>query len=659
MIPSDILVEELLRCTRCSGRLNRSDSCLSCSLHGPVGVVHASGVIDVSCTGQPNPVAGDLNTDFAGGALGALARAASREDLLRKLRPAFLQLARIEEHSFSSYARELSVNRGGVALLAPIRTGTVSLVVGSSWGAIPGAVSTLGGHVIGIDTCLAALSYANLLKQSPREHYVRVKEWLPLPFPDSLFDTVFLTDAWVESTGARRAADGLRLLIKECGRVLKPGGTLVMEAPNRLSFLALIGKRASSQGGKLVALLPDTVVRRSARLRNHVARLPSARTHGVYSRLLESTGFGTADRFIPWPNGRHWSNMRRAAEVERTALKFGGERRRDKLADAFFRLLRTLHIQTWFVPDYVYVARKKGIATATHPASVVETIRTLEGIARTNPPVLRSYTNSASIIFHENDRVFKVPLTRDGQTRLDNERQALTHLADHPIGSLAMRPIAYREKGEAQWAVYPLLVPVFGQERISDSRRFLDLLLKYSTPVRMRSTQAWERIFNPSSIPRLAQLGADRLLEHFQSQLADKETLVGLVHGDFALHNILRSHEGHTAVIDWDRSEQRSPIFLDAIAASHFYAFRHLAGGGWGQDNFTQSWELHFRRDPRLQYHDEIGRCMCDLEWEAMVGFAVLNQIYWDSGRDAYAPAFNDDLYRSWIQMCERYLFKG
>jgi hypothetical protein len=108
-------------------------------------------------------------------------------------------------------------------------------------------------------------------------------------------------------------------------------------------------------------------------------------------------------------------------------------------------------------------------------------------------------------------------------------------------------------------------------------------------------------------------------------------------------------------VIDWDRSERYSPILLDVLAASHFHAFRTLAGGGWGSTNYWKAWRLHLAGDKRLMFRREFRASAGELDWTDAISFAVLNTIYWDCSEQRHR-AGDFQTYAAWINECEAYV---
>ena len=119
-----------------------------------------------------------------------------------------------------------------VARFAPL-DGARVLDVGCQLGALPVALSELGADVTGVDVDDALLEGARLRARcyDATATFARA-EAEALPFADASFDVVTFVDV-IEHVRDPRAA------VKELSRVLKPGGTLYLFGPNRLSLANL------------------------------------------------------------------------------------------------------------------------------------------------------------------------------------------------------------------------------------------------------------------------------------------------------------------------------------------------------------------------------------------------------------------------------------
>jgi SAM-dependent methyltransferase len=548
--------------------------------------------------------------------------------------------------------------RGAIALLAPVHEDALSLVLGSGPGGFVRAIATLGGRAVGIDRDLNSLLHANGPPGTGSLTHVCADPLLRLPFNSSSMDNVFLcarfSDAKRPPGTGHGTAGTLDGALEECQRVLKPGGTLVLEGPNRWSFLNWVGKCPDGAAGGRVELLPRVVARTVASVLRSTGAIGYTRTLRAYSRSLSRAGFNRPEIYVPWPDLREWYRLWPLSKVEETTLPFGDRRLRDRLAERIFAILRRLRLQRWFVPGYVVVARKPAAKAGNRTLSVVDLVLGEGGDARHELPVLRAYPNSGSVIFHHGDWVLKVPLTKSGQDKLWRERDALAHVSAHLVAPLAIRPLAYRAVGKLRWAVYPHAGHDGGEDRVDAAREVVSRLLRGAAMQPLHSTDAWQRICDPKSLRALGEVGADALLQEIERSTGGMVAPVGLVHGDLCLHNILADDAGRVVVIDWDRSERHSPVFLDALAASHYHAFRYLLNGDLGLDSRWAGWQLLFDQDPRLELRPELDQARGELGWPAMVAFGVLNTIQWDGLMEGPAAHQRLPAYRRWAEECRR-----
>jgi len=93
-----------------------------------------------------------------------------------------------------------------------------------------------GARTFGVDVSAQAV---NLTRQNLGHHRLRaglaVADGERLPFPDDSFDFIFAHGV------AQYAADD-RAVVAECRRVLKPGGTVIVQVYNRISWLHALSK---------------------------------------------------------------------------------------------------------------------------------------------------------------------------------------------------------------------------------------------------------------------------------------------------------------------------------------------------------------------------------------------------------------------------------
>ena len=91
----------------------------------------------------------------------------------------------------------------------------------------------VGAEVVGLDTDTAAIAVANArLREHHADAVLQVGDVTGLPFPDSTFELVISHNVLEHIPGSKRPA-----AIGEMARVIKPGGLLFVQAPNRNTLL--------------------------------------------------------------------------------------------------------------------------------------------------------------------------------------------------------------------------------------------------------------------------------------------------------------------------------------------------------------------------------------------------------------------------------------
>jgi len=522
---------------------------------------------------------------------------------------------------------KVGANRGGIAVLAPVHEGTRSLVVRSGWGAIPRVIASLGGSVVGVERRSDEIEHAKRMADPTREAYVRIGSYLPLPFGDESFDTVFLADrsALYGSAGnGRRGAAGEREeMLREAFRVLRPGGTLVLESPNRLSFLNLIGKSDVGERGGIAEILPRRLARAMLRVGPNGPGTPlgQSMTNREYLRLLRRCGFREVTRYIPWPDRNEWYRLWPERHAQRSRLGFG-DRRRDRIASSAFAALRQFGVQLEFVPDFIHVARK-----ASSDASTPGTDSPMESVLRrvVGPATrfaVRSYGNSGSLVVVQGSRLFKIPLTADSRDRLGRELATLEELRAEGLADVAIRPAPFSRRPGLFVAEYPLGEIPPPAERGPLCESIVDRLAGAAKPVRLDDTDAWRRLFE-SDASRLSRFrGIGPLLDHLGAS-GDRSLPCGRIHGDLHLRNVVVVNRAAVA-IDWDESDRCSPILVDAMEAQHSHAKQVILGLDTEPETYVQGIPLQFDDDPRLILRDRVADLRGELDHVTAVIFCVL-----------------------------------
>lgn len=127
-----------------------------------------------------------------------------------------------------------------------------------------------------------------------------------LPYFDEAFDVVILNYVfeWSAHRSERKPADGQKMLLSECSRVLKPGGCMFLATKNRFSARLLLGARDEHVnfrfGNALPRWLMQLVLRATGRAR------PSGLLHSYRAlrRMVTENGFDRIEPFWAIPDAR-------------------------------------------------------------------------------------------------------------------------------------------------------------------------------------------------------------------------------------------------------------------------------------------------------------------------------------------------------------------
>ncbi len=358
--------------------------------------------------------------------------------------------------------------------------------------------------------------------------------------PDASCDTLLLNRVFDrgEVLGVRAgAANALREAVRQCRRVLKPGGYLLLAMDNPLS----------------VRNIRETVQR------SH--RLPRRRSVAWARNCVRVV--------------RSQLDLRQVyllqPEVDRWQILQPGRARLPDIADftlrGRLRSLRTraghlLRLEARFAPGYLLVACPAGGHGA--PRSLVELLAAAEGLACAEPLIV-AQPNSRSVTFSAGKLFFKVPLSPDAEEALASQTQALAGLAG-PVARFAPLPARLCQANGLHYATFPRLPAPDRAPTASDMLEFMKALHGTPRAAPLSETDLWSRLFARRDREMLSAVGAGELLQHFEQRAGARRLPTAAIHGDLHAANVI-ARGSRKYLVDWDRFEAHSPVLLDYVEA--------------------------------------------------------------------------------------------
>jgi hypothetical protein len=482
---------------------------------------------------------------------------------------------------------------------------------------------------------------------------------VPLPYDDALFDTVFLSGAveWSasEADAGTAAAHPLRRLLRECRRVLKPGGMLLVLAENRFSITAFGGQKHASTGLRFFDLFPRFLYPTLPRKLRVRARAHRAYSYRGWHSLLRREGFQVEGCYAPWPSARQWGRITSASAPPANALGGSPDDIRARAAHRLLGAARGLGLAYLLPPNYLLSARVIGEeAHAREHRPLIEEMATAEGERLDDEISVSSYLNSRSWSFAAGRTLFKVALTDEAVLRLKRHASTTALLSGHPIAAYAPLPARLGAVRGVRYLARPL-VPCDPTRRASEAqvREILDALRERSVMAPLSDTDFWKRLYEPGVREALESLGASTVLAHCERALCGRAVRTGIVHGDLHIENLLVT-PGGVFIIDWEQFEPHSPQFLDVITAS---GSLRLGPGSTNTQTFLEQMGAIVEERPGLPLRpflfeqiDELSRSemvSCYLLWHASAAVEL-----WGSR----LIAAEKQLYAQWCTCCERWL---
>lgn len=482
---------------------------------------------------------------------------------------------------------------------------------------------------------------------------------IPLPYADGRFDTVFVSDAleWnpAEPGGTMAARLAREHVLRECRRVLRAGGILLLLVENRFGITTFGGKRHPATGVRFFDLIPRALyLTLPRRVRVRARASPSYSRRG-WLRLLSRAGFTVEDWRSPWPSPREWSRVTSASRPPTQSVGGAEASLKERVADLILTAARALGLAHTIAPHYLLSARMIGSGgEADASKSLLSEIAAAEGEQVDDSVVLATFFASHSLCFTAGCTFFKVALDEVAAAKIERYAAATRILSRHPIARYVPLPIRLAETRGARYLACPA---VRGDPALLASERdvgaILDALREGSALVRLSETEFWSRLFEPNMCRSIAALGGAAVLDHVERLLGERTVRAGIVHGDLHLENLL-IEPGRISVIDWDYFDEHSPQFVDVIQA--IGALR-MGPQGQPRHTFVSQMRSILAADPGLPLRAYLFERDDALSIAEMVSCFLLWHVSIEpSGPGSSPSVLSEEIIRDWFARCEEWL---
>ena len=613
------LLENILRCPSCGGGLKISGSkwkCTNCSTSGQTdryGILHLC---------EDDYYYREVPRSFFAPIL------AQKKEGICGFDIALNQLDEKGRDYILNYA--LNPNRGGAVVLACVGEGTLSLDYGSGWGNLTRAISFLGGTVVSMDMTYESLVFSKQYSSSPREIYIRGGQHYPLPYNDNRFDNVFLNGVleWLPEGFMleKNPREVQKLFVREFLRVLKPGGRLVIGIENRHGIYYWLGKKEDHTNLRFGALLPRSLADLYSRLVRKKPYRTYTYTMSGYLRLLRK--FEDVKFFVPLPRYRTWSILLPADRMDAIDV-FRKDVPRSFvhiLRAALFGLLQKLKISAHLANDYYIKADKPSDEVQTK--SLVQTIIEASGDREEKLPALQ--LSSTHILNFSSDLWFyKLPLDKRALERTRREIKVLKELRGDDLAEYLPAESEFRKASGAAFAKFSLIK---GTRNIRVAKSadqhllltFVRNLHAGAYVAELQGTHLWKRLNDESFIKTISKISCTNDFKEIFSHMGEMAVSAGRTHGDLCAQNML-VQRGTLYVVDWDRYEDFSPLFLDLC---HFWVKEisrqgkniapfdvdFLKGNFLSSALLASTGELSIKEVARIYYWDRIAKDVSSVE---------------------------------------------
>jgi ATP-binding cassette, subfamily C, bacterial len=525
-------------------------------------------------------------------------------------------------------------HRVALAALASTFRGTLSLVAGGEASGLSRSIAWCGGRVVQI--CSPA-SNANGDPRAlrPGSAYPRVYASPAglLPFRDSSFDSVFIDDflgkvpTFVPEKVHPREAQVT--FLRDCRRVLKPGGRLLVATPNRVGLSSWGGRPDRYLGLSYIALAPRVLADAWSRLvrgrpfREHIYGMTG------YLQLVRSAGFEVVRIHAPWPRHDWWQVVVPDIAASdwrdfRLPPSTAGRRR----AAVILGLLGRLGLHSRILPDY-YVEGRAGDPVQDFDPSRDDSLlgRILESaqVPANADLRLRYRAMSTTLFIISGNKFLKIPVSDRGVQRLHAEVAALRRLSNHRLGQFTLGLAELSSAAGVTYASYPFFPH---KQRESSALLRIEASFKalFHDPINspLAQTACWRRISNPGWTDILGQSEARRLIVDWLPRLASRSVPVGISHGDLNAGNLLEG-ERRLVMIDWDLFEEPSPLFLDAIHAVFGHVIKESNTSFPVGGRYVHFLKRLYAQDPAFPLLRYAVGLIGELTWEEAVTLYVLS----------------------------------
>lgn len=181
-----------------------------------------------------------------------------------------------------------------------------------------------------------------------------------LPYKDGVFGVVIMNYVleWSAGRSGLSPQTAHRLIIKECYRVLKPGGVLFVSTKNRYNARLLLGAFDEHVGFRFGNALPRWVMNLLSRGKPLSASSGYLHSYGALRRIIVSSGFRRPTAKLALPDARFPLAYSSFSETEISALRSNQQL---LSADRLTKFLLTkvpVYIVKWIAPSLVFIAEK-------------------------------------------------------------------------------------------------------------------------------------------------------------------------------------------------------------------------------------------------------------------------------------------------------------